>query len=115
VAGLLRDRRKQAQAVLKVLGGRADLGPDVVRGEAFDGQAVNDPQGQWLERRACKGILNLSLYHLAHVDHFTDFRDGPLDGIGLKELPIRVVADESGLVRWDIVIEAAFDLGAQGL
>ena len=42
VAGLLRDRGEQAQAVLELLGGRADLRPDVVGRQPVDRQAVDD-------------------------------------------------------------------------
>ena len=68
-----------------------------------------------MKRLAGEGLLNAVLDHLAHVDHFPDFRDGPQHGVALKELPIRVVADEAGLVLRHVVVEAALDLGAEGL
>ena len=98
IAGLLRDRGEQAQTVLKFFGGRADLGPDVVGRQSVDRQAVDDPLGHRLKCLAGEGLLNPVLDHLAHVDHFPDFRDGTQHGVALKKLPIRVVADEARLV-----------------
>ena len=59
--------------------------------------------------------MDAVLHHLADVDHFPDFRHGTQHSIPLKELPIGVVADEARLVLRHVGIEAAFDLGAQGL
>ena len=92
------DRGEQAQAVLKLFGGRPDLGPDVVGREPMDRQAVDDPQGHRLQRLAGEGLLNAVLDDLAHVDHFPDFGDGTQHGVRLQEFPIRVVADEARLV-----------------
>ena len=113
IAGPLRDRGVQAQPVLKFFGGRADLGPDVIGRQPMNRQAVDDPLGHRLKRLAREGLLNPVLDDLTHIDYFPDFWDRTQHGVAVQILPIRVVADQPGLVRRYIVVEDAFDLGAE--
>ena len=86
VAGLLRDRGEQAQAVLKLLGGWADPGPDVVGRQPVDRQAVDDTLSHRLKRLAGECLLDAVLDHPTHIDNVPDFRHGTQYRVSLKEL-----------------------------
>ena len=100
---------------LQFFGGRSDLGTDVIGREAMDRQAVDDPQGHRLQRRAGVRLLNPVLDHLAHVDHFPDLGNRPQGGVRLQHVPVGVVADQPRLIGRDILVEQPLHLGAQGL
>ena len=88
----------EAETIAELLRRETERGVQVARGEAVNGEALDDADGQGLVGLFRKGALDLGFKGGAAFDDGFDFGQGAVGRVFLERLPIAVEGDDAGAV-----------------